>query len=190
VSGSSSNQLKKVTDATANTSGFADGANATTEYTYTTHGSLTADQNKGISSITYNDLGKPSQIVYNSGPNNGTTLYYTYDAAGTKLKVITSVSGSNSTTDYVDGYVYTNSSLTFFSSPEGRVVKNGSNYEYQYSIADHQGNTRVVFTSATPVASSPTATFEGDAGDQSAQFTNVTAIPFTSSVSKCHIWRK
>ena len=48
----------------------------------------------------------------------------------------------------------------FISSPEGRVVKNGSNFEYQYAIADHQGNTRVVFTSATPAAQTVAATFE------------------------------
>jgi hypothetical protein len=80
------------------------------------------------------------------------------------------------TTDYVGGFVYTNNSLQFFSSPEGRVVKKGTAYEYQYAIADHQGNTRVVFSSApaTPVAVK--ATFEGDATDQSTAFTNVSNV--------------
>src|SRR6185436_19611152 len=66
--------------------------------------------------------------------------------------------------------MYTNNVLSFFSSPEGRVVKSGSNYEYQYAIADHQGNTRIVFTSATPTAVQTIATFEGDSNDQSSQF--------------------
>src|SRR5690348_12514884 len=74
------------------------------------------------------------------------------------------VSGASTTTDYVGGFVYnTNagtSNLNVFSSPEGRVVKNGSNFEYQYAITDHQGNTRVLFTSAAPVAQTVTAGFE------------------------------
>ena len=45
--------------------------------------------------------------------------------------------------------------------------------EYQYAIADHQGNTRVVFTSATPDSAPRTATFEGNANDNVDQFLNV-----------------
>jgi RHS repeat-associated protein len=150
------NRLNKVTDAATSTGGFADGANVATEYTYNTAGSLTADQNKGISSITYNDLGKPQQIAY----TNGTTIVYTYDAIGNKLKTATTTSGTTTTTDYVDSYVYTNNTLSFFSSPEGRVVKNGTNYEYQYAITDHQGNTRLVFTSAAQTTQTVSAGFE------------------------------
>jgi RHS repeat-associated protein len=56
------------------------------------------------------------------------------------------------------------------------VIKKGAAYEYQYAIADHQGNTRVVFSSApaTPVAVK--ATFEGDATDQSTAFANVSNV--------------
>jgi RHS repeat-associated protein len=150
------NQLSKVDDASANTTGFADGSSATTEYTYDTHGNLTVDNNKGISNITYNVLGKAQQVTY----GNGTTIVYTYDAAGTKLKTATTVSGSTTTSDYVGAFVYTNNALSFFSSPEGRIVKNGGNYEYQYAIGDHQGNTRVVFTSATQLEQIVTAGFE------------------------------
>jgi plastocyanin len=42
--------------------------------------------------------------------------------------------------------------------------------QYEYAIADHQGNTRVVFSSATPAPAAPKATFEGDANDNSDQF--------------------
>jgi len=45
-------------------------------------------------------------------------------------------------------------------SPEGRVVKNCSAFEYQYAIADHQGNTRALFTSATPTPVASVATME------------------------------
>lgn len=153
------NQLSKVEDVIAATIGkgdFKNGSTATTEYAYNTDGSLTSDLNKGISSIAYNILGKPSLITF----SDGRTVSYAYDAAGTKLKMTTVVSGTTTTTDYVNAFVYENNLLKFFGSPEGRVVKNGNSYEYQYAIADHQGNTRVLFTSATPVVQTKTATFE------------------------------
>ncbi|MBS1559961.1 MAG: hypothetical protein JST69_14680, partial [Bacteroidetes bacterium] len=165
----SGNQLSKVADASGNMGGFNDGINTTTEYTYDPHGNLTADANKGISAITYNALGKAQQITF----TNGNTVAYTYDAGGNKLTMVTTASGTTTTTDYVNGFVYTNHSLNFFSSPEGRIVKNGSAFEYQYAITDHQGNTRVVFTSATPSADVKTATFEtASQTAEAAQFSN------------------
>ena len=155
------NQLSSVSDASGNTAGFNDGATATTEYTYDNHGNLTGDQNKGISAIIYNTLGKAQQITF----TNGNVVAYTYDASGNKLTMASTVSGTTTTTSYVNGFVYntvsTTNTLNFFSSPEGRVIKNTSGaYEYQYAITDHLGNTRVLFTSAAPVAQGVTATFE------------------------------
>ena len=145
-----------------------------------TDGSQTKDDNKGISSITYNVLGKPLVVTFSGTPTK--TITYTYDAAGNKLKMVTLANSVTTTTDYVGGFVYTNNTLSFFSSPEGRVVKNGSNYEYQYAIADHQGNTRVLFSSASAPAQPVLATFEGDANDQANQYTNVNnVVPFGSA---------
>ncbi len=175
------NQMSKVEDAVATTVGtgdFKNGSTSTTEYTYNTSGGMTQDLNKGISAITYNVLGKPSQITMSSG----TVTNYTYDAAGTKLKMAVTVGGTTTTTDYVGSFVYVNSALSFLSSPEGRVVKNGSKFEYQYAISDHQGNTRILFTSAAPAPVAVTATFEGDANDQSGQFANVSnVVSFTAA---------
>ncbi len=171
------NQLSKVEDAVATTIGsgdFKNGSTATTEYTYNSTGSITSDLNKGISSITYNALGKPQLITYSGTPVK--TIAYTYDAAGTKIKTVTTVNGVTTTTDYVGPFVYTNNVLSFFSSPEGRVVKNGSTYEYQYALTDHQGNTRLIFSSATPTALTKTATFEGDANDNGNEFLNVSNV--------------
>jgi len=69
-----------------------------------------------------------------------------------------------------------NSDLNFFSSPEGRVAKTNGVYEYQYSVADHQGNTRAIITSVTPAAMDITATFEGNSTDNKNQFSNVSGI--------------
>ena len=85
------------------------------------------------------------------------------------------------TTWYVNGFVYTNSNLSFFSSPEGRVVKNGSNFEYQYVITDHLGNTRILFTSVVPTAQSVTATFETSA--QTTEAANFSDYPSTSGIN-------
>jgi RHS repeat-associated protein len=179
------NRMLKVEDAIATTIGvgdFKNGSTAATEYTYTADGSQTADLNKGIKTITYNVLNKPQVVTYSGTPTK--TVTYTYDAAGTKLKTVTVANSVTTTTDYVNNFVYTNNTLSFFSSPEGRVVKNGANYEYQYAIADHQGNTRVLFSSVTPTPSTLTATFEGTGGDNSNLFSNVNptfVVPYGSA---------
>ncbi|WP_160143946.1 DUF6443 domain-containing protein [Chryseolinea soli] len=156
-----SNALQKVEDATANTAGFTNGSNSTDEYTYTADGSLAGDLNKGIGTtgIVYNALGKPKTITY----TDGRKLEYTYDLDGNKLTVKTYAAGSStpaSTVDYVGGFVYENGALSYFGSPEGRVVKKGATYEFQYAITDHQGNTRVLFSPVTPAPQVVTATFE------------------------------
>jgi RHS repeat-associated protein len=165
------NQILKVEDA-ALTAGFKNGVvNGANEYTYATDGSMTKDENKGISTILYNLLGKPRQVTF----TDGRTIAYTYGADGNKLKMGVTVSGVTTTTDYASGFVYTNNALSFFGSPEGRVVKNGSTYEQQYAISDHQGNTRVLFSMAKPANYYATATWEGNAYDSASHFTNVVA---------------
>jgi RHS repeat-associated protein len=55
---------------------------------------------------------------------------------------------------------------------------------YQYAIADHQGNTRVLFSSVTPTPSTLTATFEGAGGDNNNLFSNVNptfVVPYGSA---------
>jgi hypothetical protein len=142
--------------------------NQTTEYTYSNYGSMTVDNNKGISGITYNVLGKPSTVTF----TDGRTVVYTYSGSGEKLRMAVTVSGVTTTTDYVGAYVYEASTLKFFGSPEGRVVKNGSNHEYQYAIADHQGNTRVVFSSVTPTPAAYTADMEAAANADYQNYSN------------------
>ncbi len=137
-------QLQKVEDATTVAAGFNNGASAATEYTYDVNGNILTDQNKGVSGITYNFLGKPTQITF----TDGRKIQYVYDAAGNKLTMKTYAAGAtnpNITTDYVGSFVYENANLSFYTAPEGRIVMNKSYPEYQYGITDHQGNTRVLF---------------------------------------------
>lgn len=159
---SNGNQLDKVEDATGKAEGFSNGSSDTHEFTYNADGSISADNNKGIDTIYYNMLGKPWQVVF----TDGRKLEYTYSASGHKLKMkFYQGAVVEDSIDYSGGFVYKKGTLEFFASPEGRVVKNGSNFEYQYAITDHQGNTRVLFTSATPPLQSAGTDFESDPGD-------------------------
>jgi RHS repeat-associated protein len=153
------NSLTKVEDASGIAEGFNNGNANTTDYTYDVAGNLTSDKNKGIDSIRYNFMGKPVRIKF----ADGKAITYLYDAAGNKIKQkLFNGAALQSTTDYVNGFVYENGNLQFFSSPGGRVVKNTGGFEYQYAIADHQGNTRVVFTSATPTPDIATTDFNSN----------------------------
>ncbi len=55
--------------------------NLATNYTYDAMGSLTGDSRKTISGMVYNELNLPDMI-----PMTGKTIYYIYDANGTKLQ--------------------------------------------------------------------------------------------------------
>lgn len=168
-------KLTKVEDAASVSAGFLNGVNTTTEYTYATDGSLTADNNKGISSIVYNLLGKPQVVNFTSGKK----IEYVYDAAGSKLTMRTYQGATLlTTTNYSGSFVYEGASpvLSFFGSPEGRIVKNGSTFEYQYAIADHQGNTRVVFSSVTPTPEAKTANMEAATNTDFFNYTNRVAF--------------
>jgi RHS repeat-associated protein len=101
---------------------------------------------------------------------------YVYDATGNKLTTKDYAAGGSTpqtTTDYIGSFVYENGILTLFSAAEGRVVNKSGTLEYQYGISDHQGNTRLVFSSVTPAADAPVASFEGDTGDKSSEYANI-----------------
>ena len=67
----------------AGTMEFTDKANKAVEYAYDTNGNLTADQNRGITAIAYNELDLPERITFDDGKR----IYYTYAADGRKLRV-------------------------------------------------------------------------------------------------------
>jgi len=162
---SDKNSLEKVTDAasTSAAAGFDNGSSSTSnDYTYDANGNLLSDKNKGIDSVKYNFLGKPVRMKF----SDGKVITYVYDAGGNKLtQKLYNGATIQTTTHYVNGFVYEavttgSPALSFFGSPEGRVVNNSGALTYEYSIADHQGNTRVVFTSATISPLVSTANFE------------------------------
>ncbi|WP_436488821.1 DUF6443 domain-containing protein [Chitinophaga sp. ARDCPP14] len=150
-----SNQLYFVTDRQNDPqSGLRDfkeiNNNETQDYVYDAAGNLTTDMNRLLAI-------KPN--LYLNVPDSLTVLgkgyiAYTYDAAGNKLrKKVTDLSGTGSvtTTDYVDGFIYQNDSLVSFDHDEGRIrvlyaSGQAPTYVYDYFIADHIGNIRMVLT--------------------------------------------
>ncbi len=150
--GGISNRLLSIADA-GNTYGFKDGAaQLSEEYQYDASGNLIFDSNKGISSISYNYLNLPVVIAFTRPGGVVDRIIYTYNATGSKLRTEVYKNGTISAngtlvwkTDYVAEIQYDNNQLSFMATPEGRVVNNGGNYEYEYFYKDHQSNTRMVY---------------------------------------------
>jgi RHS repeat-associated protein len=118
---------------------------ATNEYDYDKNGNVKIDYNKGITAsggASYSLSNKPLSI-----PIGGGTINFTYDALGNKLSKTVTLGGTSVQTDYVGNIQYVGGQLAFITMNDGRVVKNGSGYDYEYFIGDHMGNTRIVFGS-------------------------------------------
>ena len=140
---SGTNKLANIIDKTASNTGLVSG---TTNYSFDGNGNLAANsittntgQNK---SFTYNLLNLPQVVTVPSG-----TITYTYDATGRKLRKVSVISGTTTTTEYIDGIQYKNSTtaIDFIQTEEGRAITSGSACDYYYNLIDHLGNTRVTF---------------------------------------------
>jgi RHS repeat-associated protein len=146
------NQLVNVTDNTNDPKGFKDENNGTADYDYDANGNMTKDENKFISSIVYNHLNLPTQINFATGDK----IEYLYDAIGQKKSKKVTQADTETVTDYLDGYQYTNEVLNFFPHAEGyvnmsycrRCDEQGSKFEfnYVYNYTDHLGNIRVSYS--------------------------------------------
>ena len=148
-----SNRLYKIRDDGADLYGFADSTADVQDYWYDGNGNMTADANKGITSILYNHLNLPTQVSFDSGG----TINYVYDAAGTKLKKTVS---TGAVTEYSGNHVYSgnlsSTALQFFNHPEGYVNVENSNYRYVYQYKDHVGNVRLSYTDDPSNPGTPT----------------------------------
>ena len=109
------------------------GANAADEYSYDANGNLTKDLNKGISGITYNFLNLPNAVTF----SDGSTITYTYEADGTKLRTVHKIGSTTTTTDYCGNVIYENR------VPEAASYRRGLYYferqQYHYYLKDHSG---------------------------------------------------
>jgi RHS repeat-associated protein len=143
-------QLNTVTDGTGANytgAGFRNLTGSTGNYTYDANGNLTADPYKGLT-LTYDYLNKTDKITVTTSTNR--YIYYTYNASGELLrKQQYDNAVLQTTTDYVNGFVYITQSgttaLSYFPMPEGRVVNNGGTLTQEFIIGDQQGNARISF---------------------------------------------
>lgn len=115
------------------------------DYTYDVNGNLLADENKGISGISYNYLNLVNQVTVTAKG----TITYAYDASGNKLskKIVDNVLGTTKIQKYIGPFEYVNDTLIQFSQPEGRVRRKPDNsFVYDYMERDHLGSVRVTLT--------------------------------------------
>jgi RHS repeat-associated protein len=137
-----SNKLYKVTDASDLTRGFKTVSSGSL-YSYDVNGNMTADPNKGITSIVYNHLNLPTLITFTGNK----TIAFLYDAGGNKLrKTVVNNGVLQYTQDYVGGIEYRNSVLESIFHSEGRITSIGGVMKYEYAMKDHLGNTRLMFS--------------------------------------------
>jgi len=142
------NQLQRVNDLAGNvpeTNDFPDHSNQTIEYNYDANGNMTRDYNKEIQEVQYNHLNLPKYVEVDG--QDMIEINFTYDAAGIKLSKKAIVTGGSSITqtDYIGNFIYENGVLKRILHDEGVInVLSNNNYEYQFFIKDHLGNTRVV----------------------------------------------
>ncbi len=145
------NQLENISDAiTTNATGYGyrnyTSTGSSTPYDYDDNGSLTTDLKKGTT-ITYNELGKPTLIQISSTKK----VEYRYDASGNRISkyVYNNSSSVTKSFEYIGGYVIENEVLSYYSMAEGRVRNEGGGFglvmKMEYFITDQQGNTRVSF---------------------------------------------
>ena len=173
---------------------FQNGVNQAEEYFYDANGNLIRDDNKGIVSITYNQLNLPERIVMSAAGDS--YLEYTYSAAGVKLSKKVVEAGSPAiVTDYCGGgFVYQRGVLEFFPTAEGRAINryfadNPTNtaYTYEYHYKDHLGNLRLSFRDPKP-ASEFRATMEpGNAVKEDVQFANLALTRVTDGTAAAGI---
>ncbi len=139
------NRLHNVRDyaLTPGVNDFRDNGNTGTgqEYSYDANGSMNADLNKGIISISHNLLNQPLVINLIGGKR----LEYVYTASGVKLRRRTFNGAVKDSTDYINGMQYEGGILDMYPHAEGYVKINPNNtFQYNYTLKDHLGNTRVV----------------------------------------------
>ncbi len=136
-------RLLKVTDSGNKTYGFKDGSNTNNDYVYNTNGSLTADRNKGVTSISYNHLNLPIEVIFD---NSATKKYeFVYDATGQKLKKTVTNGGAVTTTEYAGKAQYKNGTLQFISHTEGYVEPDGNKWIHVYQFKDHLQSLRLSY---------------------------------------------
>ncbi len=147
------NKINYVNDASGDYTSTVDypGDTNSSTFSYDQNGNMTYEPAKGIQ-LEYNLLNLPAEADF--GSNQKINYFYTFD--GEKVRQTAEDNGTVTKVDYCGTFVYETASgtrsLKYIITPEGRAVKNGSSWDYEYNLKDHLGNTRVVIKSNGGVA--------------------------------------
>jgi len=149
------NQLLKVFDNTNEPLGFDDDSDGITDieddYDYDANGNMTKDQNKGITSISYNHLNLPVSILFNNDLNTKIDYFYRADGSKIQKKVFSynpppgALLPISTVIEYMGGFQYRQDVLQFFPTAEGYVNHTSGSYSYVYHYTDHLGNIRLSY---------------------------------------------
>ncbi|AYN00136.1 DUF6443 domain-containing protein [Chryseobacterium sp. 3008163] len=144
-----SNRLQKISENVTLNYGYPYQA-APTDIGYDANGNTTTFPDKGISSIQYNYLDLPKNIIQNSEVTN-----YTYRADGVKVKKLF----NGLETDYLDGFQYkfthtwevpsgtmTNDEIKLRIIPTSEGYFDALRNAYFYNYTDHLGNVRLSYS--------------------------------------------
>jgi len=86
-----------------------------------------------------------SVVKNNAGPND--FINFTYLGDMTKVKKVTKQGGTTTYKDYIGNVEYKNGQIEAIYHGDGRFTLDASgNQQYEYTLKDHLGNTRVTFT--------------------------------------------
>ena len=100
---------------------------------------MTYDSNKGIGNIAYNTyIGKVAGISM----TNGSTETYTYDGSE---KLIRRQNTQNETWDYAGDYIFKNNALYQAELLEGRLVWEGTSWNYEFEYTDHNNSVTLAY---------------------------------------------
>jgi len=150
------------------------------EYGYDANGNIKFDLNKGIvgpsvgdpDGVLYNNLNQPREIRIGDKK-----ILYTYDANGNKLRKVAYGAGGVeiSRTTYSGDIVYEGQppQITFIQTSNGRIVKIGDSWNFEYFHKDHVGNVRVVYGHQDRVDSYESTMEIAAADEEEAAFDNV-----------------
>ncbi|MEM1322275.1 MAG: DUF6443 domain-containing protein, partial [Bacteroidota bacterium] len=134
----SSGQLSDLWEYADLTQGFKSTAVAQS-YAYDDNGNMTRDNHKDMT-VAYNHLNLPKKFTF----DNGDWIAITYDAAGGKLKKATSAGQVH---HYFGNIEFSaDNTLEAIYHSEGRLVPGSPFFDYEYTLRDHLGNSRISFT--------------------------------------------
>ncbi len=164
------NQLQSVDDQSTLDGGYADGASNTLELEYDNSGNLTRERNKGVNAVTYNHMNLPTRIEL----ADSRAIEYIYNGSGARLRA-EYYEGTEMVRKitYAGQFYYEDDALSQVFTETGRIVNDDNGrasgspdgwdgVDYQYMLADHLGNARVVLSSIAERHVTVVATHEGE----------------------------